>query len=135
MANESLSQLSDALGIANARLSGDPQRMQMALGMQQSRKLQEKDRQWNEWIDVNVKDKDKANMLKLLGREAGIKTFLDTDKSTFERFDLYKKETGQRVGSINKADAEKINTEKFSLGPFSSGFEKKRQKSFSSNRC
>lgn len=41
MANESLSQLSDALGIATARLSGDPQRMQMALGMQQSRKLQE----------------------------------------------------------------------------------------------
>jgi hypothetical protein len=41
MANDSLSQLSDALGIATARLSGDPQRMQMALGMQQSRKLQE----------------------------------------------------------------------------------------------
>jgi hypothetical protein len=41
MANNSLRQLSDALNIATAQLSGDPQRMQMALGMQQSRKLQE----------------------------------------------------------------------------------------------
>ena len=129
-ANDSLSQLADALGIATARLSGDPQRMQMALGLQQSRKLQEQDRQWNEWIDVNVKDQGKAKLLRLMGREAGIKSFLDTDKSTFERFDLYSKETGQRVGSINKADAEKIDTEKFSLGPFSSGLEKKDKKVF-----
>jgi hypothetical protein len=41
MANESIKQLADVLGMATARLSGDPQRMQMALGMQQSRKLQE----------------------------------------------------------------------------------------------
>jgi len=41
MANESLRQLSDTLNMATAQLSGDPQRMQMALGMQQSRKLQE----------------------------------------------------------------------------------------------
>jgi hypothetical protein len=41
MANESIRQLADVLGMATARLSGDPQRMQMALGMQQSRKLQE----------------------------------------------------------------------------------------------
>ena len=41
MANNSLRQLSDALNMATAQLSGDPQRMQMALGMQQSRKLQE----------------------------------------------------------------------------------------------
>ena len=41
MANNSLRQLSDALNMATAQLSGDPQRMQMALGLQQSRKLQE----------------------------------------------------------------------------------------------
>jgi len=41
MANDSLRQLSDTLNMATAQLSGDPQRMQMALGMQQSRKLQE----------------------------------------------------------------------------------------------
>ena len=88
MANESLSQLSDALGIATAQLSGDPQRMQMALGMQQSRKLQEQDRQWNEWIDVNVKDQGKAKLLRLMGREAGIKSILgsqDADETEFER--------------------------------------------------
>lgn len=131
-ANDSLSQLADALGMATARLSGDPQRMQMALAAQQSRKLQEQDRQWNDWIDLNVKDQGKAKLLRLLGREAGIKSILDsqTDKSTFERFDVYNKKTGQRVGSINKADANKINTEEFSLGPFSSGFEKKDKKVF-----
>ena len=41
MANESIRQLADVLSMATARLSGDPQRMQMALGLQQSRKLQE----------------------------------------------------------------------------------------------
>jgi len=88
MANESLSQLSDALGIATARLSGDPQRMQMALGMQQSRKLQQQDRQWNDWIDVNVKDQGKAKLLRLMGREAGIKSILgsqDADETEFDR--------------------------------------------------
>jgi hypothetical protein len=54
MANESLSQLSDALGIATARLSGDPQRMQMALGMQQSRKLQQQENKLNDWIGENI---------------------------------------------------------------------------------
>jgi hypothetical protein len=84
MANESLSQLSDALGIATAQLSGDPQRMQMALGMQQSRRLQEQDRQWNEWIDVNVKDQGKAKLLRLMGREAGIKSIQQTQKQEQE---------------------------------------------------
>jgi hypothetical protein len=54
MANESIRQLSDALGIATARLSGDPQRMQMALGMQQSRKLQEQENKLNDWIGENI---------------------------------------------------------------------------------
>jgi len=117
MANESIRQLSDALGIATARLSGDPQRMQMALGLQQSRKLQEQDRQWNEWVDVNVKDQDKANMLKLLGREAGIKSFLDTDKSTFERFTVYDKSSGKPLRTINKAQALSINPQTEIIGP------------------
>ena len=88
MANESLSQLASALNMATARLSGDPQRMQMALGLQQSRKLQEQDRQWNEWVDVNVKDQGKAKLLRLMGREAGIKSILssqDADETEFER--------------------------------------------------
>ena len=54
MANESLSQLSDALGIATAQLSGDPQRMQMALGLQQSRKLQQQENKLNDWIGENI---------------------------------------------------------------------------------
>ena len=57
-ANESLSQLSDALGIATARLSGDPQRMQMALGMQQSRKLQQQENKLNQFIGENYSEKE-----------------------------------------------------------------------------
>ena len=91
MANESLSQLASALNIATARLSGDPQRMQMALGLQESRKLQEQDRQWNDWIDLNVKDQGKAKLLRLLGREAGIKSILGSDANETE-FDRARKE-------------------------------------------
>lgn len=127
MANDSLSQLSDALGIATARLSGDPQRMQMALGLQQSRKLQEQDRQWNDWIDLNVKDQGKAKLLKLLGREAGIKSFLDTDKSTFERFTLYDRITGKPEKTINKAEAGSIDREKFIIGPLANPFPETKQ--------
>jgi len=127
MANNSLRQLSDALNMATAQLSGDPQRMQMALGMQQSRKLQEQDRQWNEWIDVNVKDQDKAKLLKLLGREAGIKSYLNTDKSTFERFTLYDKITGKPEKTINKAEAGLIDRDKFIIGPLANPFPETQQ--------
>ena len=102
MANESIRQLADVLGMATARLSGDPQRMQMALGLQQSRRLQEQDRQWNEWIDVNVKDQGKAKLLRLMGREAGIKSILgseDKDRKIVEGIDGFKyyADTQERV--------------------------------------
>jgi hypothetical protein len=131
MANNSLRQLSDALNMATAQLSGDPQRMQMALGMQQSRKLQEQENKLNQWIGENVPE-DQQQLLYAVpfAERAKILMGSQTDKSTFERFDVYDKKTGQRVGSINKADANKIDTEEFSLGPFSSGFEKKDKKVF-----
>ena len=102
MANESIRQLADVLGMATARLSGDPQRMQMALGLQQSRKLQQQDQQWNEWIDVNVKDQGKAKLLRLMGREAGIKSILgseDKDRKIVEGIDGFKyyADTQERV--------------------------------------
>ncbi len=116
MANESLSQLSDALGIATARLSGDPQRMQMALGMQESRKLQQQDRQWNDWIDVNVKDQGKAKLLRLMGREAGIKSILgseDKDRKIVEGIDGFKyyADTQERVlPNIKESNTLEIKT-------------------------
>ena len=102
MANNSLRQLSDALNMATAQLSGDPQRVQMALGMQQSRKLQQQDQQWNDWIDVNVKDQGKAKLLRLMGREAGIKSILgseDKDRKIVEGIDGFKyyADTQERV--------------------------------------
>jgi len=58
MANNSLRQLSDALNITTAQLSGDPQRMQMALGLQQSRKLQQQENKLNDWIGENYSEKE-----------------------------------------------------------------------------
>jgi hypothetical protein len=105
--------------------------MQMALGLQQSRKLQEQENKLNQWIGENVPE-DQQQLLYAVpfAERAKILMGSQTDKSTFERFDVYDKKTGQRVGSINKADANKIDTEEFSLGPFSSGFEKKDKKVF-----
>lgn len=58
MANNSLRQLSDALNMATAQLSGDPQRVQMALGMQQSRKLQQQENKLNQFIGENYSEKE-----------------------------------------------------------------------------
>jgi dsRNA-specific ribonuclease len=58
MANESIRELANVLSMATARLSGDPQRMQMALGMQQSRKLQQQEKNISNYA---------ANYLETLG--------------------------------------------------------------------
>ena len=118
MANESLSQLSDALGIATARLSGDPQRMQMALGMQQSRKLQQQENKLNQFIGENYSEKEQQLLYAVpFAERAKILMGSQKDKSTFERFTVYDINTGKSVGSINKADANKVDLNKFRLGP------------------
>lgn len=118
MANESLSQLASALNIATAQLSGDPQRMQMALGLQQSRKLQEQENKLNDWIGENIPE-DQQQLLYAVpfAERAKILMGSQSDKSTFERFTVYDIDTGKSVGSINKADANRVDLSKFRLGP------------------
>jgi len=79
MANESIRQLADALGMATARLSGDPQRMQMALGLQQSRKLQEQENKLNQWIGENIPE-SQQRFLQALSYSDKIKTILSAQK-------------------------------------------------------
>ncbi len=100
MANESLSQLSDALGIATARLSGDPQRMQMALGMQQSRKLQQQENKLNDWIGKNIPE-SQQRFLQALSYSDKVKAIKSTQKE--------KQETeleNQLQESLNRGDTD-----------------------------
>jgi hypothetical protein len=60
-AMQGLRQLADVLNIETARISGDPQRLQLALGESQSRKLQEANNLINAEIDkLNIPDTQKA---------------------------------------------------------------------------
>ena len=118
MANESLSQLASALNIATARLSGDPQRMQMALGLQQSRKLQQQENKLNNWIGENIPE-DQQQLLYALpfAERAKILMGSQTDKTTFERFTVYDISTGKPLRTINKAQASSINPQTEIIGP------------------
>jgi hypothetical protein len=118
MANESIRQLADVLGMATARLSGDPQRMQMALGLQQSRKLQQQENKLNDWIGENIPE-DQQQLLYALpfAERAKILMGSQTDKSTFERFTVYDISTGKPLRTINKAQASSINPQTEIIGP------------------
>ena len=63
---QGLRQLADVLNIETARISGDPQRLQLALGESESKKLQ----QANNLIDAEIDKLDlpqsQKNLLKLL---------------------------------------------------------------------
>ena len=62
MANgfESLRKLADVLNVETARISGDPQRLQLAMGEVQARKLQETEAALNQAIDEsNIPDSQK----------------------------------------------------------------------------
>lgn len=100
MANESIRQLADVLGMATARLSGDPQRMQMALGMQQSRKLQEQENKLNQFIGENVPESQKK-FLQALSYQDKVKALISSQKDSkiVEGIDGFKyyADTGKRV--------------------------------------
>jgi hypothetical protein len=100
MANESIRQLADVLGMATARLSGDPQRMQMALGLQQSRKLQEQENKLNQFIGENVPESQKK-FLQALSYQDKVKALISSQKDSkiVEGIDGFKyyADTGKRV--------------------------------------
>lgn len=87
--NQSIRQLSDALGMATARLSGDPQRMQMALGMQQSRKLQEE----------------------AAARQQKLQQFAQTNPSLAKMFELFG-EKGLQQGYLQQQEGQQAELER-----------------------
>lgn len=104
MANgfESLRKLADVLNVETARISGDPQRLQLALGETQARKMQESNALINQQIDqLNIPQTQKA-LLKamdmkskydaLYGQKAQERKIVE-GKDGFK----YYADTGQRV--------------------------------------
>lgn len=83
MANgfESLRQLADVLNLETARLSGDPQRLQLAMGEAQARKLQETEAALNQAIDEsNIPDSQKR-LLKALDYQSKAKLLYEAQKA------------------------------------------------------
>jgi hypothetical protein len=82
MANgfESLRKLADVLSVETARTSGDPQRLQLALGEAQARKLQETETALNQAIDEsNIPDSQKR-LLKALDYQSKAKLLYEAQK-------------------------------------------------------
>lgn len=83
MANgfESLRKLADVLNVETARLSGDPQRLQLAMGEVQARKLQETEAALNQAIDEsNIPDSQKR-LLKALDYQSKAKLLYEAQKA------------------------------------------------------
>lgn len=82
MANgfESLRKLADVLNVETARISGDPQRLQLAMGEVQARKLQETEAALNQAIDEsNIPDSQKR-LLKALDYQSKAKLLYEAQK-------------------------------------------------------
>ena len=97
---QGLRQLADVLNIETARISGDPQRLQLALGESQSRKLQEADNLINAEIDkLNIPETQKT-LLKALDTKSKADYILGGEKRKIikgaDGFQYYA-DTGERV--------------------------------------
>ena len=78
-AMQGLRQLADVLNIETARISGDPQRLQLALGESQSRKLQEA----NNLIDAEIDKLDAPESLKRLAKLLPAESKIEFAQSEF----------------------------------------------------
>jgi hypothetical protein len=82
MANgfESLRKLADVLNVETARISGDPQRLQLALGETQARKLQETESALNQAIDASDIPESQKRLLKALDYQSKAKMLYEAQK-------------------------------------------------------
>ena len=89
MAN-SFQQLADTLGIETARLSGDPQRMNMALGSIEQRKATESDNLLNQQIDLMTLPDTQKALLKAMDLKTKYSTmFPSAGQPSLERLGVY----------------------------------------------
>lgn len=92
MANgfESLRQLADVLNLETARLSGDPQRLQLALGETQARKAQEMDALLNQQIDkMSLPDVQKTFLKAMTAKDKYSTIFGSKDRRIVKGADGY----------------------------------------------
>ena len=82
MANgfESLRKLADVLNLETARISGDPQRLQLAMGEVQARKLQETESALNQAIDASDIPESQKRLLKALDYQSKAKLLYEAQK-------------------------------------------------------
>ena len=82
MANgfESLRKLADVLNLETARISGDPQRLQLAMGEVQARKLQETESALNQAIDASDIPESQKRLLKALDYQSKAKMLYEAQK-------------------------------------------------------
>lgn len=104
MAN-SFQQLADTLGIETARLSGDPQRMNMALGSIEQRKATESDNLLNQQIDLMTLPDTQKALLKAMDLKTKYSTlFPSAGQPSLERLGVYDPETRQLIRTVLKSD-------------------------------
>ena len=105
MANgfESLRKLADVLSLETARLSGDPQRLQLAMGEVQARKLQETESALNQAIDASDIPESQKRLLKALDYQSKAKLLYEAQKPKERKMVqggdgyYYYVDTGERV--------------------------------------
>jgi hypothetical protein len=102
MANgfESLRKLTDVLSLETARISGDPQRLQLALGETQARKAQEMDALLNQQIDkMNLPDVQKTFLKAMTAKDKYNALYEQKDRKVVKDAEGYYRyvDTGERV--------------------------------------
>jgi hypothetical protein len=105
MANgfESLRKLADVLNLETARISGDPQRLQLAMGEVQARKLQETESALNQAIDASNIPESQKRLLKALDYQSKAKLLYEAQKPKERKMVqggdgyYYYVDTGERV--------------------------------------
>ena len=106
MAN-SFQKLADILNIENARLSGDPRRLQVASQMQETKELKQataqSEAEINKAIDESNLPESQKRLLKALSLREKAALFLETQKPEEEKYakdadDLLRYTTGPRAG-------------------------------------
>ena len=106
----SFQKLADVLSIENARMSGDPQRMQGAIGSIQNRKATESDDLLNQQIDLMTLPDTQKALLKAMDLKTKYSTlFPSAGKKSVERYSIIDRESGLPIGTVGKSDTQQIS--------------------------
>ena len=101
----SFQKLADVLSIENARMSGDPQRMQGAISSIQNRKATESDNLLNQQIDLMTLPDTQKALLKAMDLKTKYSTmFPSAGQPSLERLGVYDPETRQLIRTVLKSD-------------------------------